>query len=431
MKEKKLPLYAKILIGMFLGLVWGLSASSFGLTDFTTNWIKPFGTIFINCLKLIAVPLVVVSLIDGVSNLSDVSKLSRIGGKTIGLYLLTTVFAIAIGLVLVNIIQPGKLLSADRRDALRESFAQDLDKSITAAHSNQGSGPLQPLVDIVPDNFFQAASNNTNMLQVIFFAILFGVAMILANKEKVQPVKNFFDGANVVILSIVDIIMMYAPIGVFALLASLNIDLELMKVLGVYSLNVVLGLSLMILVMYPALLKIFTKVNYMQFLKGILPAQILAFSTSSSAATLPVTMDCAEKNLGISEEVSSFVLPLGATMNMDGTSIHQGISAVFIAQAFGIDLTITQQLTILLTAVLASIGTAAVPGAGIIMLIIVLEAVGLDPAGLALILAVDRPLDMLRTAVNITGDATVASIVANSENELDLSIANDPTTTIK
>ena len=415
---------------MALGLVWGLSASALGLTDFTKDWIKPFGTIFINCLKLIAVPLIIVSLIDGVSNLSDVSKLSRIGGKTIGLYMLTTVFAITLGLILVNIIQPGKLLSAERRDSLHETFASDLDKSITAAHVPSETGPLQPLVNIVPDNFFNAASDNTNMLQVIFFSILFGVAMILANKEKIQPVKNFFDGANAIILSIVDIIMKYAPIGVFALLASLNIDMELMKALSVYSLNVVLGLALMVFVMYPTLLKIFTKVKYKEFIRGILPAQILAFSTSSSAATLPVTMDCAEKNLGISEEVSSFVLPLGATINMDGTSIHQGISAVFIAQAFGIDLTLSQQLTILLTAILASIGAAAVPGAGIIMLIIVLESVGLDPAGLALILAVDRPLDMLRTAVNITGDSTVASIVATSEGELNIAIANDPTTNI-
>jgi Na+/H+-dicarboxylate symporter len=240
--------------------------------------------------------------------------------------------------------------------------------------------------------------------------------MILAPKEKIKPVKDFFDGANEVILKIVDIIMKFAPLGVFALLASLNIDMGLMKALGVYSLNVVLGLVLMVLVIYPIYLRLFTKQKYFTFLKGILPAQILAFSTSSSAATLPVTIDCAEKNLGVSEEVTSFVLPLGATINMDGTSIHQGVSAVFIAQAFAIDLDIGQQLTILLTAVLASIGSAAVPGAGIIMLIIVLEAVGLDPAGLALILAVDRPLDMLRTVVNVTGDTTVASVVSASED---------------
>jgi len=317
------------------------------------------------------------------------------------------------------------LLSQERRDYLRETFASGLDTSITAARSARDTGPLQPLIDVVPENFFGAAADNTKMLQVIFFSILFGVAMILANKEKIQPVKNFFDGANAVILAIVDIIMKYAPVGVFALLASLNIDLELMTALGTYSLNVVLGLAIMVFVIYPTLLKLFSKLSYKRFIRGIIPAQILAFSTSSSAATLPVTMDCAEKNLGISEEVSSFVLPLGATINMDGTSIHQGVSAVFIAQAFGIDLSLTQQLTILLTAVLASIGAAAVPGAGIIMLIIVLEAVGLDPAGLALVLAVDRPLDMLRTSVNVTGDSMVAAIVASSEGE-SLEIPPDP-----
>lgn len=416
--KKKLPLYAKILIGMGLGLAWGILSSPLGLSEFTQDWIRPFGTIFINGLKLIAIPLVIVSLIDGVSNLSDVSKLSRMGGKTIGLYLSTTVLAVSIGLATVNLINPGKFLSADRRDYLRETFASDLDMSITNAHSTRQQGPLQTLVDIVPSNLFDSLSNNTNMLQVIFFAILFGVAMIMAPKERVAPVKNFFDAANAIILGIVDIIMRYAPVGVFALLASLSIDTELLKALSVYSLNVVLGLLLMVLVSYPLLLKFFTKTRYFDFIKGILPAQILAFSTSSSAATLPVTMDCAEKNLGVSEEVSSFVLPLGATINMDGTSIHQGVSAVFIAQAFGINLDLGQQLTILMTAVLASIGAAAVPGAGIIMLIIVLEAVGLDPAGLALILAVDRPLDMLRTAVNVTGDSAIATIIASSEGEV-------------
>lgn len=416
--KKKLPLYAKILIGMGLGLVWGILSTPIGLSEFTQDWIRPFGTIFINCLKLIAVPLIIVSLIDGVSNLSDVSKLSRMGGKTIALYIGTTVLAVTIGLTLVNLIDPGKYLSEERRDYLRETFASDLDTSIVTAHSTKDQGPLQILVNIVPDNLFNSFSDNTNMLQVIFFSILFGVAMIMSPKEKVAPVKNFFDGANTVILSIVNIIMMYAPVGVFALLASLTIDLELLKALSVYSLNVVLGLAVMVFVSYPLILKAFTKVKYSRFIKAVLPAQILGFSTSSSAATLPITMDCAEKNLGISEEVSSFVLPLGATINMDGTSIHQGVSAVFIAQAFGIDLSLGQQLTILMTAVLASIGAAAVPGAGIIMLIIVLEAVGLDPAGLALILAVDRPLDMLRTAVNVTGDSTIAAVIASSENEI-------------
>jgi proton glutamate symport protein len=416
MKKKKIPLYVKILIGMGLGLIWGLSAQALGLVEFTRDWIKPWGDIFIRALKLIAMPLIIFSLIDGVSNLSDVSKLSRIGGRTIALYLMTTVLAVALGLVLVNIIRPGKLLSEERRESLRATYASELDEKVVTAHELGGSGPLQPVVDIVPDNFFNSASSNSNMLQIIFFSI--GVAMILTKSEKIAPVKAFFDGGNQIVLKIVDIIMLYAPLGVFALLASLNIDGELMMALGTYSLNVVLGLAIMIFLVYPSILRIFTRMKPLTFYKGILPAQMLAFSTSSSAATLPVTMDCVEKNLGVAEEISSFTLPLGATINMDGTAIHQGVSAVFIAQAFGIDLTLTQQLTILLTAVLASIGAAAVPGAGIIMLVIVLEAVGLDPLGLALILAVDRPLDMMRTVVNVTGDATVSVVVANSENSL-------------
>lgn len=417
---KKLPLYAKILIGMSIGLVWGLSAESLGIVEFTQNWIKPWGDIFINMLKLIAIPLIIFSLIDGISNLSDVSRLSRMGGKTIGFYISTTIIAVAIGLVSVNIIKPGKFLSIEKREELRATYASEMGARINSAQTVKDDGPLQPLIDIVPDNIFGAMANNTNMLQVIFFAILFGVAMILSSKEKIGTVKSFFDGANSVILKIVDIIMKFAPVAVFSLLASLNIDLELMQALGLYSLNVVIGLVLMIFLVYPSILKIFTRLPYKKFMKGILPAQILAFSTSSSAATLPVTIDCVEKNLGVSEEISSFVLPLGATINMDGTSIHQGVSAVFIAQAFGIDLSLGAQLTILFTAVLSSIGAAAVPGAGIIMLIIVLESVGLDPSGLALILAVDRPLDMLRTTVNVTGDSTVATVIAQSENAIDL-----------
>lgn len=409
---------------MALGLIWGLSAESLGVIEFTQNWIKPWGDIFIRALKLIAIPLIIFSLIDGISNLTDVSRLSRIGGKTIIFYLSTTVIAVTIGLAAVNLFAPGKFLSADKREELRSTYASEMDVRIHSAHDVQGSGPLQPLVDIVPDNIFGAVSNNTNMLQVIFFSILFGVAMILSNPQKVIHVKSFFDGANMVILKIVDIIMRFAPVAVFALLASLNIDMELLGALGRYCGTVVIGLVIMVFGIYPLILKLFTKMPYGRFLKGILPAQVLAFSTSSSAATLPVTIDCAEKNLGVPEEVSSFVLPLGATINMDGTSIHQGVSAVFIAQAFGIDLTLGQQVTILLTAVLSSIGAAAVPGAGIIMLIIVLEAVGLDPSGLALILAVDRPLDMLRTTVNVTGDSTVASVIAHSENKLETPPAN-------
>lgn len=415
--KKNLPLYAKILIGMTLGLFWGLSAETLGLVDFTQAWIKPWGDIFIRALKLIAIPLIIFSLVDGISNLTDISKLSRIGGKTIGFYLGTTVVAVTIGLAIVNIIRPGHFLSPEKREALSATYAAEMSGRIHSAHEIQHEGPLNMLVEIVPDNFFSAASDNTNMLQVIFFSILFGIAMILSDRKKITPIKSFFDGGNHVILKVVDIFMRFAPVAVFSLLASLNIDLELIKALGIYCGTVIGGLALMAFGIYPLILFTFSRMSYRQFIKGILPAQILAFSTSSSAATLPVTMDCAEKNLGVPEEISSFVLPLGATINMDGTSIHQGVSAVFIAQAFGIDLTAGEQITILLTAVLSSIGAAAVPGAGIIMLIIVLEAVGLDPAGLALILAVDRPLDMLRTTVNVTGDSTVAVVIAQAGNK--------------
>jgi Na+/H+-dicarboxylate symporter len=424
---KNLALHWKIIIGMTLGVVFGLLAITIGWDQFTSDWIKPFGTIFINLLKLIAVPLVFASLIKGVASLSDISKLSRIGSKTIALYLTSTVIAVTIGLLIVNTIQPGKYFSEEKRIEFKEKFATKTEAKMEAAAQVNDQGPLQFMVDIVPQNFISAATDNSNMLQVIFFAILFGMAMIMLPDEKTVYVKGFFDGVNDVILQIVDMIMTMAPYGVFALLASLMVDfsdgdirnvIELFSALGLYSLAVIIGLLTMILVVYPIILKMFTKMNYFDFFKGILPAQMLAFSTSSSAATLPVTMERCEDHLGVSEEISSFVLPLGATINMDGTSLYQAVAAVFIAQAFGIDLDLTQQLTIVLTATLASIGAAAVPGAGLVMLVIVLGAVGMDPVGVALIFAVDRILDMLRTVVNVTGDATVATVIASSEGQL-------------
>ena len=424
---KNLALHWKIIIGMTLGVVFGLLAITIGWDQFTSDWIKPFGTIFINLLKLIAVPLVFASLIKGVASLSDISKLSRIGSKTIALYLTSTVIAVTIGLLIVNTIQPGKYFSEEKRIEFKAKFATKTEAKMEAAAQVNDQGPLQFMVDIVPQNFLNAATDNSNMLQVIFFAILFGMAMIMLPDEKTVYVKGFFDGVNDVILQIVDMIMTMAPYGVFALLASLMVDfsdgdirnvLELFSALGLYSLAVIIGLLTMIFVVYPIILRLFTKMNYFDFFKGILPAQMLAFSTSSSAATLPVTMERCEDHLGVSEEISSFVLPLGATINMDGTSLYQAVAAVFIAQAFGIDLDLTQQLTIVLTATLASIGAAAVPGAGLVMLVIVLGAVGMDPEGVALIFAVDRILDMLRTVVNVTGDATVATVIASSEGQL-------------
>ena len=424
---RNLALHWKIIIGMILGVTFGLLAITIGWDQFTDDWIKPFGAIFINLLKLIAVPLVFASLIKGVASLSDISKLSRIGSKTIALYLVSTIIAVTTGLLIVNTVQPGKYFSEQKRIEFKEKYASKTEAKMAAAANVKEQGPLQFMVDIVPQNIINASTSNKNMLQVIFFAILFGIAMIMLPEEKTVYVKGFFEGVNDIILQIVDLIMLSAPYGVFALLASLMVDfsdgdvhnvIELFSALGLYSLVVIVGLLMMIFIVYPILLRVFTNVKYVDFFKGIMPAQMLAFSTSSSAATLPVTMERCEDHIGVSKEISSFVLPLGATINMDGTSLYQAVAAVFIAQAFGVDLDLSQQLTIVLTATLASIGAAAVPGAGLVMLVIVLGAVGMDPEGVALIFAVVRILDMLRTVVNVTGDATVATVIASSEGQL-------------
>ena len=422
-----MPVHVKILLGMLLGVAWGLLSSSFGWTDFTLTWIKPFGDIFLNMLKLIAVPIVFITLVDGISNLHDLSKLSRIGGKTITIYLLTTVTAIVIGLFMVNIAQPGSYLSEERRELLRERYAQGAQEKVDSAEKVRDSGPLRLITDIVPSNVFSSFSGNKNMLQVIFFSLLLGIAMVTLPQERVAPVKAFFASFSKIFLQMVALIMRYAPIGVFALLAALIGGMvggssgglsSLFVALGGYVLCVLLSLALMVFVVYPLIVHFLVKINYLRFLRAILPAQMLAFSTSSSAATLPVTIRQVEKKLGVSERISSFVLPLGATVNMDGTSIHQAISAVFIAQAFNIHLGVEQQILIVLTATLSSIGAAAVPSAGLVMLVIVLGAVGINPEGLALIVALDRPLDMCRTVVNVTGDATVAAVIGKSEGEL-------------
>lgn len=414
---KNLPLHWKIITGMFLGIFFGLVLSFFPPGKiFISNYIKPFGTIFINLLKLIAIPLILASLIKGVSDLKDISKLSKMGGRTIITYMFTTVIAVIIGLVLVNLIKPGNSISNETRLELIKAYSSNTEEKREAANKQKSAGPLQALEDIVPDNVFKSFTSNKNMLQVIFFALFFGIGMILLPEDKVLPVKEFIDSLNTIILKLIDLIMLSAPYGVFALLATLVVEapsLELFAALGLYSVTLLVGLALMILV-YAVIVKLLTGKSPGEFFKGIAPAQLLAFSTSSSAATLPVTMECVEKNLGINKEVSSFVLPIGATINMDGTSLYQGVAAVFIAQAFGLDLDLSSQLGIILTATLASIGTAAVPSAGIVMLVIVLAQAGIPEAGLALIFAVDRPLDMCRTIVNVTGDAAVSTIVNKS-----------------
>ena len=418
---EKLALHWKILIGMALGVLFGAFLSSIpNGSEFIKDYIKPFGTIFINLLKLIAIPLILASLIKGVSDLKDISKLSQMGGRTILTYLITTLTAVSVGLVLVNLIQPGKSISVETRNELVEAYSTNTEEKQVAAAKQKEAGPLNALEEIVPSNIFLAASNNRNMLQVIFFALFFGIGMILLPYKKIKSVKKFFDSFNSIILKLIDLIMLAAPYGVFALLAALVVEapsLELFQALALYAVTLLLGLAAMIFI-YMIVVRVFTgkKINF--FVKGIAPAQLLAFSTSSSAATLPVTMECVEENLGVDKEVASFVLPIGATINMDGTSVYQGVAAVFIAQAFGLDLNLSAQLGIVFTATLASIGTAAVPSAGIVMLVIVLSQAGIPEADLALIFAIDRPLDMCRTIVNVTGDAAVSMIVGRTIGKL-------------
>ena len=424
---KKLELHWQILIGMILGLLFGFAMTyiEWG-RGFVQDWINPFGTIFVKLLKLIAIPLILASLVKGISDLKDISKFRNIGLRTIAIYICTTIIAITIGLVLVNILQPGEGISEETITKLTETYASDsgVTSKLEEASRRKEVGPLQFLEDMVPDNAFGAMSDNRLMLQVIFFTIFLGISLLLIGEKRAKPLKKFFDSLNDVVLKMVDLIMLTAPVAVFALLANVvasSGDPDLLLALLKYAGVVVLGLFLMI-VFYTIVVAFYTKKNPFWFLKEISPAQLLAFSTSSSAATLPVTMERVEEHIGVDKEVSSFVLPVGATINMDGTSLYQGVAAVFIAQALDFHLTLGGQLTIVLTALLASIGSAAVPGAGMVMLVIVLESIGFPSdklaIGLALIFAVDRPLDMCRTIINVTGDATVAMVVAKSVGKL-------------
>ena len=365
---KKLALHWQIIIGLALGLVYGIIATNSGWGSFTSDWIAPFGTIFINLLKLIAMPLVLSSLITGVASLSDIKKLSRIGGKTIGIYIGTTALAVTLGLISVNLIKPGDKVPDNMKEKLQLTYQKDASKKANTVQEVKGRGPLQPLVDMVPSNFFNSASSNRNMLQVVFMAIFIGIGLIQIPKEKGKPVQQFFESLTDIVIKLVDIIMLMAPIGVFALIAQTinkvagnnpSEILELLGALGYYMFAVIVGLIAHAAITYTGIMRLMTKMPLETFYKGIAPAQLLAFSTSSSGATLPVTMERCEEELGVSEEVSSFVLPLGATINMDGTALYQAVAAVFIAQTLNMSLDISAQLTIVLTTVLASIGTAA------------------------------------------------------------------------
>lgn len=420
-------LHWQIITGLLLGLVYGLIAAQLGWRDFTAAWISPFGKIFVSALKLIGIPLVIFSLVTGIASLSDTKKLSRMGGKTIALYIGTTAISVTIGLLVVNVFNPGAKVPEEVKANLQASFDADAAKRQASATAVNERGPLQWMVDMVPDNFFGSASSNGNMLQVVVVSVFLGIALVRIPKNKGAPVVAFFDGMTDAVISGVQIIMLMAPLGVFALIADMLTGLAasseggllgLLGALGFYCFTVVLGLLLHAFIVYPLVLRFFTKVSITKFFKAIGPAQLLAFSTSSSGATLPLTMKQVQNELGVSEEVSSFVVPLGATINMDGTALYQAVAAVFIGVATGYAPDLSAQIVIVLTAVLASVGTAAVPGAGIIMLVIILEAIQVPSAGIALILGVDRILDMLRTACNVTGDAAVATVIASSEGQL-------------
>lgn len=424
---KKIALHWQIIIGMVIGIVLGLLASIYGFGDFVKDWVKPFGTIFINLLQLVAIPLVIISVINGITGLKDMNQLSILGSRTIILYLFTTVMAVSLGLLIVNIVRPGDDFPQSNQSDIQSQFEDAARQKKGVAEAIKDESPLKPLVDIFPGNIFLSMTSNRNMLQIIVFAILFSISVVMLPTKRVQPVVDLFGVLNDIIIQVVNLIMLIAPLGVLGLLAGVICDfssddpsktLDILVTLGRYAFCVLLGLAILTLVFYPLLIKLNTSFNYRKFMKGMLPAQMMAFSTSSSAATLPVTMKQVEEELGVSEETASFILPLGATINMDGTSLYQGVAAIFIAQIYGMDLSFVEQLGIIFTATLASIGTAAVPSAGIIMLIIVLEQAGIPPAGIAFILAPDRLLDMFRTVTNVTGDASISIIVESKIKKL-------------
>jgi Na+/H+-dicarboxylate symporter len=388
---------------------------SFGQGEVVQLWIKPWGNIFIRMLQLIAVPLVLVSLIKGVTGIEDIRRFSQIGLKALLIYMSTTVCAILVGLALVLSVKPGNFVDAAVASQMKESYQHVVNEKMSAAESTSEQGPLSFLNDIVPDNLFAASSNNSKMLQVIFFAIFFGIAAISLPKEKTKAVLKVVDSLYDIILKMVDYIIRFAPYGVFALMAALVADnssnLSIFAALGMYTLTVIAGLLLLIFVFYPLLVHLFTRIQTKHFIRSMYPVQLLAFTTSSSAATLPLNMETTERDLGISKEITSFVLPVGTTINMDGTSCYQAIAVVFIAQVMHIHLGWSELIAIVLLTTISSIGTPAIPGGSYVILTMVLSSVGIPADGLALILGVDRPLDMLRTSVNVTGDATVASII--------------------
>jgi proton glutamate symport protein len=419
---KNIPLHIKIVTGIVAGIAWGFTSRHFNLSpEITTFYLKPAGTIFLNLLLMVAIPLVFVSLSLGVAKLGDIRKFSRMGARTLLVYLFSMTTAITIGLFLANTFAPGKTISPETRTKLESKLKESAYGKIEKAEEiTTESQPLQPVIDIVPRNIISSASENSNMLQMVFVAMLTGIALLKINPLKAKPVIDVLEGLNEVLIKIIDFIMAFAPYGVFGLIAAFIVetrDPDLLLGVIWYAITVLGGLLLMVIFVYPFLLTFFSNFKVMDFYRRVRPAMLLAFSTSSSNATLPLAMSTSEKELGISPEVSGFVLPLGATVNMDGTSLYQAVAAVFIAQVFNMDLTFTDQLTILFTSLLASIGAAGIPGAGMVMLVIVLKSVGIPLEGIVLILAPDRILDMCRTVLNVVSDLVTATIVEKYEKK--------------
>lgn len=403
MKLLKANLLTQILIAFIIAIILGII---FGTA---IDVLKPLGDLFLRLIKFIIAPLILSTLVVGVASIGDPKSLGRVGTKTIAYYLITTAFAIIFGLIFAFIISPGKGLTVDGPTAEVEI--------------NESEGVIQTLLNIVPENPFFALADG-NVLQIIFFAIFLGLAITLIGK-KAEPVYQFFDSFAELMMKITGIVMRFAPIGIIGLVAPIvgqygpQVLLPLLKII----LTVAIACILHAVIIYSLCVHIFAKMNPLTFFKGIAPAAIVAFSTASSAATLPVTLKNTRENLGISNKITSFVVPLGATINMDGTAIYQGVAVIFIAQFYGLDLSFLQLLTVVITTILASIGTAGVPGAGMIMLAMVLTAVGLPLEGIAIIAGVDRVLDMFRTTVNIVGDASGAVTVAGTEKgELDRTV---------
>jgi proton glutamate symport protein len=422
---RKLPLHTQILLALLAGAVFGFAANRLGFAGFVITYLRPVGMAFIRLISMVVVPLVFASLLVGTASLKDIRALGRIGAKTIVFYLCTTAIAVSIGLVLANILRPGSSLSPQARQKLADGAAAQKNLPVQPAAEKPAITDL--LLNIIPTNPVRAMADG-QMLQIISFAMLMGICLTLIPPDRSRLVLDFFAAVNDVIIQMVHLIMKTAPYAVFALIAAVVADFGfgIVAMLLKYCVVVLLGLLAHMLITYSSALKLFTKMSVLTFFRGFRPAQLVGFCSSSSNATLPVTMECVEKNLGVPLHICSFTLPLGATINMDGTALLQGVAAAFLAQIYGMDLSLSQQMTVVLTATLASIGTAGIPGAGIVMLAIVLDSVGIPLQGIAIILGVDRFLDMCRTVTNVTGDATCAVVVAATEGQLSSAPAPKP-----